>query len=339
MKNISKKLLFSLLFIMSIILLAGCGATPAEEPTKQSADDKQSSEAAQDDKVYTVLTPKNAPAFAAVMMEKYKLQGLNVKVETWTSIEELLPRLQKKEVDFAAVPLNVGAKLAKKQLPLQLIHVNTWGTIYMVSTDPAIKSLKDLEGETLYIAHQSGSPDILTKYFLEKEGLTGKVTISYTTPPELTKLLMVGKAKHAVLPEPFLSVVRGKLGDGLHEVINYGTEWQGVSGNELPQAGFVVNAEWAKQNPEVVAKFNKAYEEAIKLVAEKPDEAAQLAAEKLGMDAASIKNSFAKIKLELVPASEARPVVDDYLDKLNKLQPESVGGTLPADSFYYVEQK
>lgn len=327
----NKSFLATLALMLGITaMLSGCGAGSSDQAEKPSTDGAP---------VYTFLTPKSGPLFPALLIEDQKLQGLNIKVETWDTFEELLARLQKNEAEFSAVPLNVGAKLAQKGLPIELIHVNTWGSMYLVSTEPDVQSLADLAGKTVHVPFQSGPTDILTQYFLDQEGLTDKVDLNYTKPTNIAKLMLFGRVKHAVLPEPFLSMIRSKSGDEIHVVFDYEQEWQKAFGSSLPQAGIVVNTDWGKQHPEEIAKFNKAYEEAVQLIHETPELAAKLGADKLDLKEEPLKNALGNMELKVVSAQEARPAVEQYLDLLLQFLPDSVGGKLPDEEFYYMEQK
>ena len=51
----------------------------------------------------------------------------------------------------------------------------------------------------------------------------------------------------------------------------------------IPNAGFGALASFTEENPELAARFEKAYEESLEWVLEHPEEAAALAEEHLGM--------------------------------------------------------
>ena len=284
---------------------------------------------------YVLLAPKSAPILPALVMRENAPEWKNLKIETWDTLDQVLVHLQKNTAQFFAVPINMAAQLASKGLPLQLIHVSTWGTLYLVSTDPGVLSFSDLQGEKLFIAQKGGPPEVLTKHFLKLDNLEGKIDLAYAAPPEIAQLLASGQIKHAVLPEPVLSGVRMKLGDKLHEVISYQQLWMDTYHQELPQVGVVVNREWAKANPQVVEAFQQAYSAAAASVLASPDEAAALAEPVTGLKAPILKSSLSKLNLEVVPALEARSAIERYYGVLLESHPEAIGGKLPDDSFYY----
>ncbi|OEH86285.1 hypothetical protein BHU72_13750 [Desulfuribacillus stibiiarsenatis] len=324
-----KVLLFSLILVATFVFMVGCDMEEVAQPAlKETPKENVVAEKAN----YVFLTPKSAPAYPALLMKE---QGIdNLEINTWDTVEQLVASLQKNEAQFTAVPLNVAATLAKK-MPLQLINVNTWGTIFMVSTDESVKSLADLQNETIFVSHKSGPPDVLIRYLLEKEGLLDKVTLQYATPPEISQLIISGKIKHAVLPEPSLSGVRMQLKDKLFEVIDFQKTWMAEYNQSLPQAGIVVNANWAKANPKAVQEFLEAYQHAAENIMVDQAKTASVVARAFEMKEPVVQSSLNKMIIQAVPALEAKPAIEKYFNTLLLLQPEAIGESLPDEGFYY----
>jgi NitT/TauT family transport system substrate-binding protein len=200
-----------------------------------------------------------------------------------------------------------------------------------------VTKLNDLAGETLYISHKSGPPDVLTRYLLSKQNLLEQVTFHYATPPEIANLLIAGKIKHAVLPEPALSSVRLQLKDKLHEIVDFQNEWQKIHKQSLPQAGIIVNKQWAKENPDAVLAFTSAYADAISYIKEHPDETANIAEKALALKAPVIKSALNKMILDAVAAQDAKPAVEAYFQILYEFDANTIGGKLPDATFYFVQ--
>lgn len=283
----------------------------------------------------TLLSPKAPSLIPALLAQKQGGEELQLKVETWDTIEQLLARVQKGDAPFIAAPLNVGANIASKGLPLRLLHVNTWGSMYLVSISPDIHSLSDLANETIYIPGQSGPPDILTRFLLQEEGLEGTVKLSYSAVPDMIQQLAAGTIKHAVLPEPVLSGLRVKLKGQLNEVVDFQKAWQGKFGESLPQSGIFVNSNWAETHKEEVNWFQNQYRDALNETVRNPDEALQLAADAFGIPEAVLAEAMPKMSLSFKDVEEAKPEVERYLSILLQNAPDSIGGRLPDESFYY----
>ncbi|SDZ30930.1 NitT/TauT family transport system substrate-binding protein [Evansella caseinilytica] len=347
MTKIAKCLLLACCFF----LLAACNATGEEGEVKEKTDDGTAAQEQQgedmaesgDDaadhgeQTFTFLAPKSAPLLPALLMEEGTVAGPALEISTWDTIEQLLAAVQGNEADFAAVPLNVAANLHAKGLPVQLIDVNTWGTIYLVSVDPEVATLEDLENEEIYVSHQSGPPDILFQHFLDQDGLTDKVTVHYSTPAEISQLLLGGKVKHAVLPEPALSAARSQLQGDFVQVIDFQAAWETLYGMDLPQAGIIVNSEFAAENPQAVEQFLQSYQEAIDLLHAEPEKAAALAEEAIGMKQPLIETALNHMKIMSVAALDAKPVIEQYFEVLFDSQPDAIGGQLPDEGFYFQE--
>lgn len=320
------------MFLLSLVVLTIIGG--CSKKTEHAEETAASSENLAN---VILLSPKAPSLIPALLAERKESGDLKLKVETWDTIEQLLARIQNGDVPFVAAPLNLGANIAAKGLPLQLLHVNTWGSMYLVSISSDAHSLADLTNETVYIPGQSGPPDILTRFLLRKEGLEGKVKLAYSTVPEMMQLLAAGTIKHAVLPEPVLSGLRVKLkGKGkLNEVIDFQKVWQAKFGDDLPQTGIFVNGEWAKIHKKEVAQFQNLYRDALNETVRQPGESLKLAADAFGLSEAVLAEAIAKMSLVFKDAVEAKPEVERYFDILLQDAPDSIGGRLPDAGFYY----
>ncbi|MGO4887334.1 ABC transporter substrate-binding protein [Anaerobacillus sp. MEB173] len=345
MKKLKLSALF-MIFVIAVAMMAACGSNSVSKEETESVPEVTEQEEVQEVEIseevtegegqtYKFLTPKGAPALPGLIVSEEGFGNHQLELETWDQLEQLLAHLQNGDADFVAAPINVASNLVSKGLPLQLIHVNTWGTIFLVTIDENVNSLADLQGEQLYVSHKSGPPDVLTNFLLEEEGIKDSVEIQYATPPEIAQMLIGGKIKHAVLPEPVLSGVRLNLKEQLKEVVDFQATWNEMYGQDLPQAGIVVNKEFASENADVIEAFQQAYGEAIERMYENPDEIATLAETHLDLKAPIVKSSLNKMVIKLVEAEEAQFSIEQYFNLLLESQPESIGGQLPDEGFYY----
>ncbi|MCP1359308.1 ABC transporter substrate-binding protein [Aneurinibacillus migulanus] len=274
----------------------------------------------------TLLSPKAPSLIPALLIEQQKDAEVKLKVEMWDTVEQLLARVQKNDVQFFATPLNVGANMYARGLPLQLLHVNTWGSMYLVSLDPEVHNLSDLANKTVYIPGQSGPPDILTRFLLEKEGLEGRVTLAYGVIPDIMQQLAAGTIRYAVLPEPVLSGLRVKLNGRLTEVVDYQQIWRDSFGEDLPQTGIFVNREWARTHQEEVERFQRQYRDALYETVKQPKTAVNLSTEAFGIPEVVLLQAMPHISLTFKDAVEARSEVERYFNILLQTVPDSIGG-------------
>ncbi|WP_416148324.1 ABC transporter substrate-binding protein [Salipaludibacillus sp. HK11] len=282
----------------------------------------------------TLMTPKAPVLIPALFAAEHKDDSLEITVETWDTLEELLAHVQNGEFTFVAAPLNIGANIYTKGLPLELVHVNTWGSMYLISLSSNVMGIADLRNETVYIPGQGGPPDLLTTYMLEQDGLLKEVEIVYSTVPEIMQLLASGDIEHAVLPEPLISRLRSEATE-LTEVIDFGARWQEKFGESLPQTGMFVNSEWAKVNQEKVEQFEKSLELAINQTVSDPNEAIRLSANVFGLPDEILLEAMDSIELRHKGAYDAKEEVESYFQVLMDVDPDSLGGRLPDEDFYY----
>ncbi|KPV59449.1 hypothetical protein QJ48_10855 [Paenibacillus sp. A3] len=315
--------------VLVFAALAGCSQDNAGQ---QAAASKESDKAPMQ---ITLLSPKAPSLIPALLVERQANTDMKLKVETWDTIEQLLARIQNNDAPFVAAPLNVGANIHAKGLPLQLLHLNTWGSMYLVSLDPEARTLANLDKETVHIPGQSGPPDILTRFLLRKNGLEGKVKLAYGTVPDIMQQLAGATIKHAVLPEPVLSGLRMKLGGRLNVVVDYQKTWRDTYGEDLPQAGIFVHSGWAKKHREEIVRFQSLYREAMQKTVKQPEEGMKLAAGAFGMPEAALLQAMPHIGLTFKDAAEAKPEVERYFNLLLQHAPDSIGGALPDAGFYY----
>ncbi len=145
-----------------------------------------------------------------------------------------------------------------------------------------------------------------------------------------------GDVKLGMLPEP--NVTSAMIGNkDLRIALDLTAEWKKVSDTELCQGVIIVNKEFADANPEVVKKFFEEYKASVDFVKANVEEAAALC-ESVGIipKAALAKKAIPNCNLTLATGNEMKSMVSGMLNVLFEADPSSVGGELPADSFYLI---
>ncbi len=290
--------------------------------------------------VIRVGIPKAPPALPIIRMIETNALGDDAKVEfsVWNSPEQLIAMIQGKEQDMFAFPLTVVGKLYNKGMPLMLTNVNTWGVTYFLTSDPDYKDWADLKGKTVYVPLRSSPPDALTQFFIGKAGLVvGKdVELIYASIPEVTQLVVSGKAIYATQIEPQVTacLMQNK---SVRVATSFENEWKKVTddGSIIPNAGFGGRKSFIKKNAEVVAKFEAEYEKALNWVLENPEEAGILAEKYLGLKAGLIKNAIPRMGLYYKNAYDAKKDLDQLYRILNDFDKTMVGGKVPNEGMLY----
>jgi NitT/TauT family transport system substrate-binding protein len=288
-----------------------------------------------------VLRGPTAISMIKMMDEKPSLgKGATVNYTIEQSPEVLSAKLLSGEMEFATIPTNMAATLYNKGVPYQLAAMNTWGVMYVVSNGVVINSWADLKGKTIGAVSKGSSADVVFKYLLAQNGINPDkdVTLNYNpSPVELAQMVMAGKTSLAVLPEPWVSVVQSK-NPQIKMVLDLQKEWTRIQGNDTPfaQTCLVVNKTFASQHPQMVQAFLNAYAKSIDWVNKNPQPAADLIKKTdIGIPAEVATAAIPRCNLRYMSSAEARPAVDKYLTVLLQFSPDTVGGKIPDDKFYY----
>ncbi len=267
-------------------------------------------------------------------------KGITVEYSVLPTPREMVARVATGEVDIAVFPVNIAAKMYTEGPGYKLGAVTGLGVFSLMSREN-ITSWNDLKGKTVYSVGKGATPEYLFSFLAGKNRIDLKdLTVDYsvTSASQLAQLIIGGKVQSAVLPEPFVTLVRIKSSD-VKTVINFQEEWKkAVNTSEtFPVTVVVIKPELIRLKPEAVKKFLTAYRDSIDWVNSNPKKAALLI-EKYGvLSAAVAEPAIPGCNLKFIPAGKAKPLVEDFLSVLLKADPDSIGGTLPDEDFYLEE--
>jgi NitT/TauT family transport system substrate-binding protein len=245
-------------------------------------------------------------------------------------------------MEFATIPTNLAAKLYNQGVPYQLAAMNVWGVMYVLGNGVEIGGWNDLKGKQIGSTSKGTSADIIFKYLLSQNGLNPDedVTITYTpSPAEQAQLMIAGRSSVAVLPEPWVSTVLARNKD-VKVALDLQQEWTRVNGPDVPfaQTCLVVNRNFAAQHPQIVTEFLKKAAESIDWVNNNNRQAAELIKQQnIGIAPEAAQTAIPRCNLCYMSSLDSRPAVEKYLQVLLAYAPQSVGGKLPDDKFYYKE--
>lgn len=357
-----KKFLSVFLLLALLANMAACTTTPASAPATEApsaqtteaaspeteaapeteAPATQTAKAPAEPTVLRVGVPKAPPALPVLRMMENNSLGENVTIElaTWDEPEALIAMVQGGDHAMFAFPLTVVAKLHNKGLPVQLMNVNTWGVNYFVTSDPDVKDWSDLAGKTVYVALQSSPLDAMTQFFLKQAGLTvgEDVTIVYASMVEIATMLAAGEIEYATLIEPQVTRALSQNAD-LRVAFSFEEKWKEWHKDDslIPTAGFGVMAPFAKENPDLVRDFQKAYAEAVQWVNDNPADAGALAEKHLSLPAPLVQAAIPKMGMLFKSAQDAKPELEMFYNLLNDFDATMIGGRLPETNMYYEE--
>lgn len=289
-----------------------------------------------------VALPDGMPTLSMVRLLKERPpMGANVTVnyEIVRSPDLLAARVVSGEADIAVVPTNLAAVLHNRNTGYRLAASTIWGVLYLVSNEN-IKSWEDLRGKTVHTFGRGLTPDIVFRYLLSENNLNPErdVTLNYLgSGTELAQAMIAGRVNTAVIPEPALTQVLTRRQD-LSVALDLQKEWGDATGlaDSFPQASIVISGKLIDNNPEFVVRFLKEVEQSVAWLNTNPRTAGTWAEEfQIGLTAAVVERALPRSNIRFVPAVRARRAIEQYLKVLFDFAPESVGGRLPGENFYY----
>ncbi len=258
--------------------------------------------------------------------------------------DEISPSLIQGKLDIASIPVNLAAILNNKTNGgLTLLAVNTLGVIYIVEKGgESIQSLSDLKGKTLYATGKGSTPEYNLTYLLKQAGLTlgEDVIVEWKSEPaEVVALMSQQETAFAMLPQPFVTVAQTKV-ENLRVALNLTEEWDALQlDSRMITSGIVVRTQFMQENPEAVENFLKEFAASAQYANESVPETAALIGD-LGIVPAPVaEKALPFCNIVCLTGEEMQTALSSYLQVLYDLNPASVGGALPADSFYYVNEE
>lgn len=259
--------------------------------------------------------------------------------------DELTPLLAKGELDIALLPANVAAILYQKtQGGILVIDINTLGVLYMASADESVETMADLKGRTIYLTGRGTTPDYVLQYLLSQNGMSKEdVTLQYRSEAvEVAALLSENPEAVGLLPQPFAVAACAK-DDRLSLRFSMTEEWdkvQGEEGSRLVTGVTVVRTAFLEENPEAVALFLKEHAESAAYAAANQEHTARLCVEAgIIADEQAAMQAIPLCAITCITGEEMHKAVAGYLAVLYDKNPESVGGSLPDEDFYYLEKE
>lgn len=342
MKKIMKVLVlvFVAFTIIFPVLALGSKETDSEIPGQ-----KEFSESENLKKLHVSVLNGPSGVGMAYMFENHPdLKGVKSIFEVTATPDVLLPKMLKGEIDIGILPPNVAAKVYNSNGSLIMGGICGEGNLYLLTRDKTVHTFADLAGKTVNVAGQSGStPDYIVKYLAAKALLeigegADQLNIDFSIPTvELAPSIISGKIDYVVVPEPFATVCQMK-DQTLLRAINLQEIWMAYSddASNYPITVVVVRKEIAQKYPETVKLFLDAYEQSILWTNSNPIEAGNLVEKyTLGISAPIATKAIPSSSFTFIPAQDAKKEVEVLLSLFVKIDPNSIGGKLPDDGFYF----
>ena len=333
--------------------LAGCGAAASvSESAAESAAESTAESAVEAEPAAT-----EAPAESEATEATLRIAGLkgpttmglvNLMADEVASsydftmygaADEIVPLLVKGDLDAAAVPANLAATLYNKTNgAVEVACINTLGVLYIVENGETVNSVADLKGQTIVTTGKGTTPEYVLRYVLSENGVDpdSDVTIEYCSEAtEALSKVQAGEATITMLPQPFVTSALSQV-EGLRVALDMNEEWQKVAGSKLVTGVLVVRKDAVENDPEAFASFMEGYAASVEAANSDLEGTAALC-EQYGVvaKAALAQKALPQCNIVFETGDEMKADLETYFNVLYAADPTSVGGTLPADDFYY----
>ncbi|HIU77304.1 MAG TPA: ABC transporter substrate-binding protein [Candidatus Pelethocola excrementipullorum] len=351
-----KKLSILLALVMTCSLFAACGksnpsadsnstkASATATPSPEADDNKDEQQVSEEVtvRVGSMKGPTTMGLLNLQSLAEAKTAGQPYEFTMVTAADELVSKVVGGELDIALVPANMASILYNKTKGgVSVIDINTLGVLYIVASDETITSMEDLKGRTLYLTGKGTTPDYALQYLLKQNGLsTEDVTLEYKSEAtEVASVLSQQADAVGLLPQPFATVAC-QQNEALKIVLNLTEEWDKVSdGSSLVTGVTIVKNDFLAEHPDAVATFMEEHKTSSEYANTNVDETAEAVAASGIIEKAPVAaKAIPYCNITYIDGADMKTKLSGYLQTLFDLDPSSVGGTLPADGFYYLPQ-
>lgn len=309
--------------VLSVLMLAAVFAAPACNKQEKAQDT---------DIRIAALKGPTGMGMVKLIGDEYP----HYKVSIEASPDALAPRFISGDVDVAAVPINLASTLYNKlNGDVVVLGVATLGVLYILEDGSEINSFADLGGKKLYATGQGATPEYILKYLLEKNNVE-EYEIEYIAEhAALATMMAAGEAKIGMLPQPNVTAAMNQS-ESLRIALDLTEEWNKVSDAQLVQGVVIARKAFVEANKAAVETFIKDYEASTKFVNEMVDEAAKLIAEAEILPQEGLaKKAIPNCNIKFIGGADMKKAVSGMLGVLFEANPQSIGGKLPADDFYF----
>ncbi|MEG2413960.1 MAG: hypothetical protein RSB61_04840 [Clostridia bacterium] len=303
---------------------------------------------------FTFVAPDGAPALAVnSMLGEKTFANVNVKTSIVPTSQISSQAVQS---DIAILPSNLAVKLANSGKDIKILSIITSGNLYILSSlQPETDDIAQLKGKKIISIGRGGAPDLIFQKILKdnkidsqesETEIDGKVALSYSSDPSgiiplLAKAKKDGKMMYGILAEPAVATALSK---GLFQAFDLQELWQKNNQNE--QKGFAQAVLVASGK----VCLNKAL---VSALLSNIENSVEIALTATPTAVSNVKSNFEQtvlnekmtqsvvercnLQLKNIAGNEKNMAFfEDTIRACFELSPNSVGGAMPKQEFYYI---
>ena len=354
-----KKFLVMIIMLFGVVILGGCRSGDETEAlssesegteealSEETEEGSDISEVSLDQLNIGVLQGPTAMGMVGPMHEadQGNLGALTYNFTLAGSPDEVVPKLVQGNLDIASVPSNLASILYNNtDGAIQVIAINTLGVLHIVEAGDSISQVEDLRGRTIYASGNSSTPEFVLNYILEGNGLDPHQDVEIEWLAEHTEVvarLEMNENAVAMLPQPFVTIAQTQNED-IQMALDLTAEWDQVqAANEGPTSALIMGVLVAQRElietyPELINEFLNQYANSVEFVNGAVEEAAELIAYYDIFPAPIATRAIPHSNITFIAGAEMQALFEGYLAVLFEQSPETIGGEMPSDDFYYI---
>ena len=325
MKSKKLVLFISMILIISMLALTGCGSTP-EEPVE-------------------ISEPINVACMnGPTGMGMVDLMGNeNYNIEVFQAPTDAVPKIVSGEIDVACVPSNLAAVLYNKtEGQIVCVSPMVMGVLHILGNGVEAASLADLKGQTIVSAGQGGTPEYALQTVLKAAGLEMGTDVKVewlASHADVNQKLLTEAGTIAMVPEPFVSTALAQGGEAVTDLFDMNTLWSDATGQDFPMGVLIARRDFVENRGSDLQAMLTELQASIDDVNTASDEVAQKI-----VDAGFLGNP--EIAKAAIPncslclytgddLSKGTEIMKTFNETMFSLTPQAVGGALPGDDLYY----
>ena len=268
------------------------------------------------------------------------LEDETYNVSIVASPDEMVPMIVQGQVDIAAIPANLSSVLYQKtEKQIKVLAANTLGVLYLVENGDTIQSIEDVKGKTIYASGKGATPEYALESVLTAHGIEpGKdVTVEFKSEhAEVVAALAADQTAVGLLPQPFVTTAQMK-NENLRVALDLNELWESgmTDGSRLVTGVVVVRTEFLENHPQEVEAFMAAYEQSVTFVNSETEAAAEIIGAHDIVTAEVAKQAIPDCSIVFITGEELETMLSGYLNILFEQNPQTVGGAVPDEAFYY----
>jgi NitT/TauT family transport system substrate-binding protein len=265
------------------------------------------------------------PWWVAEDKELFAQNGLDVKVSSFTTDDEINAALVAGQIDGANIATHTAMRLAQAGTPLTIVLVlDQSNTADAALAAAPVASIADLKGKK--VAYEEGTTsDILLRYALSQNGMTIDDIVKVPTPAaEAGTAAIAKRVDAAVTYEPYLSAILAQ--DKAFKLIYTAAEKPGLISDV-----FVVRNDKLDKIPCQIETLIKTWDDAVAYYNSNGDDAKAIISKAVGATPEDLKTAFDGV--DIYDVAQAKALLEgDFPQTMTDIMKIAVAaGIMPAE--------